>query len=162
MATGLVFYLFEAFGYKDTFHLANLYFYRGHINSAFRNYEKGANNGNPKSMYSLAIFYENGIGLHKDHSQYLYWMKNSAKLGHKGAIGECYIDGNGYEKDVTKGFNIIEDYAKNCNESFVQGSVGGYYLRGEIIPKNLLEAKKWFKLSSDNYNPIAQEILKTL
>ena len=47
MATGLVFYLFEAFGYKDTFHLANLYFYRGHTNSALRIYEKGANSSNP-------------------------------------------------------------------------------------------------------------------
>ncbi len=47
MTTGLVFYLFEAFGYKDTFHLANLYFYRGHTNSALRIYEKGANSSNP-------------------------------------------------------------------------------------------------------------------
>lgn len=80
-------------------------------------------------MYSLAIFYENGIGLNKDHSQYLYWMNNSANLGHDGAIDECYIDGNGYEKNVTKGFNILENYATNCKEAFFQGSVGGYIIK---------------------------------
>ncbi|MDQ7815891.1 MAG: tetratricopeptide repeat protein [Melioribacteraceae bacterium] len=162
MATGLVFYLFEALGVKDTFHLANCFFYRGHLKSALRNYGKGANNGDPKSMYALAIFYENGIAVSEDHSKYFYWMKKSAQLGHQGAIGECYIDGNGYEKNTLQGFSILKDYAINCKESFVQGSVGGYYLGGEIVPQNIGEAKKWFKLSADNYNPISKEILKTL
>lgn len=162
MGTGLAFYLFEAFGFKDIFHLANCYLLRGHISSAIRNYEKGADNNDPKSMYAIAILYENGIGYQCDRSKYLYWMQRAAQLGHNGAIGECYIDGNGFEKNVTKGFSILKVYAENCNESFVQGSVGGYYLNGEILSKNISEARKWFKLSADNYNPIAKEILKTL
>lgn len=162
MVTGLAFYLLEAFGSKDTFHLANCYLFRGHIQSALRNYEKCLEENNPKAMYVLAILYEIGIGYEEDHSQYLYWMQKAAQLGHKGAIGECYIDGNGYTKNVQEGFNILLNYARSTNESFVHGSVAGYYLKGAIISKNITEAKKWYELSAKNLNPFAQEILKTL
>jgi hypothetical protein len=162
MASGLIFYLIEACGYKDTFHLANMFLYRGHVSSAIRNYEKGAENGDSKSMYALAIIYENGMGVSIDHVQYCSWMKKAALSGHRGALGECYIDGNGFQKDIVQGFNILKEYAEKCNESFVQGSVGGYYLRGEIIQKDLNEAKRWFKLSSNNFNPYSRQILDNL
>jgi len=162
MATGLVFYLFEALGYKDTFHLANLFFFRGLLESALRNYKKGAAQNDPKSMYALAILYENGIGVNQDHSEYIFWMKRAARFGHSGAIGECYIDGIDQDINTVEGMHILEEYGKNCNESFVQSSIAGYYLEGKIVSKNLVAAKKWFKLSADNYNPISSEILKTL
>lgn len=159
MASGLVFKLFNSFNIGDPFHLANILLYNGQLESAVKNYKKGAYENDGRSMYVLAVLLENGIGLKRDSTQYKHWMLKAAQSGHMGAMGECYIDGNGYPKNVSEGFRILKEYAGKNNESFVQGSVGGYYLEGVVVQRDVSEARKWFELSANNKNPFSKEIL---
>lgn len=162
MASGTLFFLLEVFGYKNYYHLANCYFYRGHIKSAIRNYEKGITFGDIKCMYAVAVLNKTGMGYAENDEQYLGWMRNAANSGHKGALGECYISGHGVEKDPNIGFALLKKWAKEHEESFAQLSVGKYYLSGKVVKYNEDEAKKWLRKAMFNNNPIAKEMLKTL
>ena len=50
--------------------------------TAGRHYLEGARQGNPEAMYSLSVFYRDGLGgLDKDQRRARRWLKRAAKAG---------------------------------------------------------------------------------
>lgn len=111
----------------------------GDYSNAFIWYDKSASNRNINAIIALADSYLNGVGVEKDSSL----AKNKYLL----SLVE-YINNPDfiYEEPITR----VLDWCKN---EALQGDVESQLLMGEYyfnVFNNVLEAKKWFTLASEN------------
>ena len=44
-------------------------------------YQQGAKYNDPRAMYNLALFYENGVYVPKNMDLVIYWLNQASKLG---------------------------------------------------------------------------------
>ncbi|KAB2851100.1 MAG: sel1 repeat family protein [Ignavibacterium sp.] len=153
---------------NKNFEVANKYLSKRQLKKAVNKYKLSAEQGDTRAMYALAILYELGIVVKQSDLNYSHWMLKAAQLGHNGALGECYIDGNGVEKAPKRGLKLLLQYAmhseliSDTSETFVLGSLGGHYLNGEITEQNIELAKKFLLMAAQNGNPIAMMILESI
>ncbi len=139
--------------YQKAVDLANKKQYKLSI-SEFIKVSKESNNNElkSKSMFNVAIMYENGIGVIKNPNLALVWYKSSAEHNNKIAqynLGWMHYHGDLVEKDYFKAF---EYYEKSANQGYVkaQFNLANLYFTGLGTPRNFIQAYKWFKISSSN------------
>jgi len=140
---------------------AMLFVSAGLLVDAFGCFKESAENGDTDSMYCLAVFYELGIACKKSRRRQRKLIKKAARAGHKGALGECLIEGLGMRKDIQRGMALLTECAE-AGETFAQGSLAGYYLTGEGGLRDKEKALCWLNRAAENGNSLAQWALSNM
>ena len=70
--------------------------------SAAQEFQRLAEDGDPRGENGLGVLYANGLGVRKDAKLAADWFTKAAEKGYKAAqnnLGELYLSGAGVEKD---------------------------------------------------------------
>lgn len=89
-----------------------------------------------------------------NYAEAFKWYKKAAENGlseGKARLGECYIHGNGIEKNQSEGIKWINDAVKDGN-SFAEFLLAMCYIDGSIGEKNVEKALYWIKKSVEKDN----------
>jgi TPR repeat protein len=65
-------------GYEEGYQAAN----KGAYAVAFKEFRVAAENGDARAQYSLAVMYNDGIGVRKSPDEALVWFRKAAAQGH--------------------------------------------------------------------------------
>lgn len=103
-----------------------------------------------KSMFNVAVMYENGMGVPRNPSLALIWYQSSAEKNNKIAqynLGWMYYHGDSVEKDY---FRALRYYEQSANQGYVkaQFNLANLYFSGLGTKKDFVQAYKWFKICS--------------
>jgi len=69
-------------GYEEGYQAAN----KGAYATAFKEFKIAAESGDARAQYSLAVMYNDGIGIRKNPDQAMFWFRKAAAKGHPLAI----------------------------------------------------------------------------
>jgi TPR repeat protein len=69
-------------GYEEGYQAAN----KGAYATAFKEFKSAAERGDPRAQYSLAVMFNDGIGVRKDPAEARVWFRKAADNGHPMAI----------------------------------------------------------------------------
>jgi TPR repeat protein len=69
-------------GYEEGYQAAN----KGAYATAFKEFKSAAENGDARAQYSLAVMYNDGIGVRKSRDEAMVWFRKAAAKGHPLAI----------------------------------------------------------------------------
>ena len=112
--------------------------------------KKQAETGSAYAQFSLGVMYNQGISVHQDYAQAVYWYRKAAEQGYADAQGnlcEMYGDGHG----------VPQDYAQAlawCHKAAEQGlapaqySLGASYYNGLGVKQDYEEAYFWFDIAA--------------
>lgn len=141
---------------------------------AFDYIENKAKNGNVKCQSLLGYIY--GVGerdyycVYQDNSKSLYWYKEAANNGDISAcdkVGFAYQWGMVVKQDIGK---AVEYYKKGAEggDPAAQISYGDMFVEGvyvnhkQLVPKDLNQAKSWWKKAEAQGNPMAKDRLQKI
>ena len=137
---------------------------RGDYATAFREYRKLAETGDPSAEASLAYFYEKGLGTKQDY-------REAARLYHSAVskdllianlyLGHLYAKGLGVQKDEAKAVGFFEVVARHGVVE-AQEQLGTLLMRGPSSIRNPERAKYWLRQAADKNSAIAHELLRQL
>ena len=100
----------------------------------------------------------------KDMEGAAVFYKRAAEIGHLRAMcsyGKCLYTGSGTAKDPAEAFRWFKT-AADQNMNIAQYNLGVMYLKGVYVPKDMVEARKYFTLAAENGHEEAAKILKKL
>ena len=106
--------------------------------------------GEGRAMYNLGVWYELGKkGLAKDVAKAFEWYKKSHEAGNAsgtGAIGVCYLDGEGVPKCTVRGAMLLGEAAGRGSNSACY-NLGRAYADGLWgCPKDEKMARRYFSM----------------
>jgi TPR repeat protein len=141
------------------FNLANLY-YDGQgvsrdLKQAARWYTAAAEGGHPKAKLYNAQMYDNGDGVEENKTKAAAWYgKASDQALPEGEYeyGRRLIGGDGIDQNAQKGSDLVLKAAE-AGYGKAQYTMAGYYYRGKVVPKNLIEAYVWAKQATQTIRP---------
>ena len=104
--------------------------------------------GDGTAMHNLAVWYHGGhLGLDQDAAKAFEWSKKSHDTGHAGGtrmLGYCYLFGDGVEKHVAFGIQLVTSAAEGGSAAACC-NLGFWFAAGRfVLPKNLDEARRWY------------------
>lgn len=100
-----------------------------------------------------------------DNEKSFEWAKKSSEQKNYDGVaclGRHYLNGEGCEKDVSKGSELIHESIKFGQSSYGQNTLGYMYENGIGVEKNYSDAFFWYKKSAEQGNPDAQNNLGLL
>jgi TPR repeat protein len=120
---------------------------------AFSWYSKSADKGNVWGFYEVGDFYASGRGVPRDVSKATSWLQKAKDAGNeRAAIKLAALLG---EKDPEKGATMTEEECqkfigrlKDSGEGW-QLKVADRYSIGLDLPKNPVEARRWYEIAAD-------------
>ncbi len=127
----------------------------GNNEEAFKWFLKAAELGDGDAQYKLAFAYLKGKGVAKNYERTVYWFKKShaksipdiKKIS--GTLGRMYENGNGFEKDYIKAFEMytiaVERLGYNRE---IAARLGMLYLEGKGVEQSNTNAAYWFSKSA--------------
>ena len=119
-------------------------------------------------MANLGVTYM--TGKNKDLEKSFNYLKQAYELGVKDIsffLGECYLYGNGTEKDPEKAIEVLKTAADYVLEytDFPEDNyqapllLGDLYYDGEVVEHDEDEAAKWYEIAADRDSDEAVEKL---
>jgi uncharacterized protein len=118
--------------------------------------------GHAGAQYMLGIAYDHGFGVIKDAKKRVKWIRLSAEQGHAAAqlnLGEMYHAGYGIvPEDHSKAAMWNRRSAEQGN-AIAQTIIAGYYFLGRGVPKDLVRAYKWARVSVSNGRKSANKLI---
>ena len=138
--------------------------------------------GNIQTQYKLGTFYYSGNqGFPQNQKEAIKWFLSAAERGHVDAqyhLGVCYFHGEGVPKDSFTAWKWFREAHKNGHREVTpawlhlrlreaaerghaeaQYEFGMCFYRGEGVPKDNAEAKKWFRQAQTRGHAGAAEAL---
>jgi hypothetical protein len=127
-------------------------------------YRLAAEQGDAYSLYFLGLAYQGGKGVTQDHeTAFEYFQRSLEEFVKQGtdseaiqAIGNCYLQGLGVEKDIEKAVSFYREYAEAGFPAAQFQLALGYYFGehavqdyGEHVVQDYKEAVKWFKIVAE-------------
>ena len=136
-------------------------------------YLQAAEQGHSAAMGNLGSAYMKGSGVPQDEEKGIYWIQKAANLGNaffQRRLGDYYSEGiqveSGSHKETRKSteyrFDMIRcywDYSRGQTIYVYQVDVPDYKT---ILPKDIEQAKYWWKLAANNGDETAKERLSQL
>ena len=129
-----------------------------------------AEQGHAEAQFDIGYLYGFGLGVPKDRKKSLEWYRRSAKNGSPRGLaylGSAYSMGMGdFSKDRAQAKKLFL-LAAEQGHARAQSFLGGLYSSGNGIPKNKVQAYKWWALaekhlSSSKHRKYAHEDLNRL
>lgn len=136
-------------------------FIAGKYKEAFPLIEENANNGNPRSMYIMALYYDSGYGTVKISIEMRNkWCKKSYSynepLSKYGYIKWCLDNGLEEQKSLyLQIFNEIKKMAEN-DDVFAQCILGSMHGIGLGVAQDYAKAVEWYKKAAEQGYAYAQ------
>lgn len=136
-------------------------FIAGKYYAAFPLVEKEANNGNPRAMYLMGLYYDFGYdAVTIDVDQRNYWLEKGhmcrESLASYWYAKRCLEDNSEEQSRIYQSiFGKIKDMA-DSGDSFAQQTLGTMYATGRGTVENHDMAIKYYKLSAEQGNAVAQ------
>jgi len=126
-------------------------------NKLYQRGSQSADTGNPFAQYCRALCYLEGIGVDKDETEAVKWLRKAAEQGNAPAqyhLGVCYSKGDGVPEDETE---AVKWNLKSAVQGFppAQSDIGARYERGDGVPRDREEAVKWYRLAAEQGFPPA-------
>ena len=141
-------------------------------------WRKAADAGDAQAQYELGFCHENGVGVEPDKVEAMKWFRRSAQGGYAPAqflLGFFHQEGHRLEYDHDE---ILRWYGKAADQGYAkaQFNLGCYYDDGQDksgkvvaggtvvwtitgIPKNPVEALKWYSRAAENGHAQAQYLM---
>jgi len=148
------------------------------LKDAFERAKARAEKGDVQAQYSLANYYERGLGVAKDKNEAVKWYRKAADQGHaqsklqlelkdtfEGAengdreaqyrLSDYYFHGIGMAMDKNE---AVKWCRKAADQGYVQAQywLGYYYFLGEGVAEDEVEAVKWYRKAADQGHAQAQ------
>jgi len=136
----------------------------GKFDIAFKAWEPLAQQGYGKAQASLAWMYHTGNGVKRDLQQAIGWYTLAAGQNHAIAqnnLATFYENGLSVIPDKKAAFDLYKKSAES-GYSYAQYNLGRMYAEGLGTPKNIKEAKYWFRSASQHKVKKATEALAIL
>jgi uncharacterized protein len=137
---------------------------------AFAFYQQAAKLGSADGMHELGRAYQLGIGTPKNPAESERWYKLAADHGTERGPQPTSARNEPDQADFNAGVPLYKASsfsqafqlflrAANAGNSMAQLQVGSQYEQGEGVPKNNVEAVRWYAKSAAAGNPTAQKNL---
>ena len=129
----------------------------GDYDTALREWEPLAEQGNIEAQYNLGFMYDNGQGLTQDKAEAVKWYLLAAEQAHSDAqlnLGAIYRNGQGVSEDFVEAAKWYRLAAKQGN-AIAQDNLGILYYFGDGVPQSNLTAHMWINLAFENGVPEA-------
>ena len=130
--------------------IANTYLGQGDVADAFEWYKKAADHGDSTAMCRLGGMYKHGHGVDQNIDKAIQWYKKAIVTdGNRDALldlGLCYLNGDGVQKDMNKGFFLMQRSANQGNMQ-AQYNMGVIY-RMSGSEEDMEKALYWYRLSA--------------
>jgi TPR repeat protein len=129
-------------------------------------YRKAADRGD---AYSLGVVYAEGVGVEQDLAQAVIWYRKAADLGDasaQGALGSLYYFGGSIfnpAKSLPKDFTQARVWLEKAAEQGEPGAMANLsmmHVEAKGVPRDLVQALKWIRLSGSRAVGPAQQALK--
>lgn len=138
----------------------------GQIYVAARNYKEAVfwftksaeNDGNANSQFDLSSYYPLGLGVAKNESIAVEFIKKSANQGHSDAqdrLGVMYLEGRGIEQSFSNSMLWFQKAAENNGNSKSLCSIGDFHHHGLGVDTNPDLALEYYKKSAKLGNKVA-------
>ncbi len=124
---------------------------REDFETAFREWEPLAYQGNVEAQNMLGFMYRWGQGVDQDFSKAQEWYRRAADHGYPTAqnnLGLVFRYGLGVPKDFQQAFQWFLRAAEQGNAAG-QNHLGLMYFKGEGVPQDYVESYKWALLAAD-------------
>ncbi len=146
-------------------------------------YRKAAEQGNARAQNNLGIMYRTGSGVEKSKEEAANWYRKAAHQGYANAmfnLGTAYYNGDGVPSNVFRaydwfllaqeaGSSSAPDAVKRTADEIGQKAssdalleIGEMYEKGEEVPKNGVDAAKWYLKAADQKDPRAMVKLASI
>lgn len=117
-----------------------------------------ANKGHASAQFYVALMYDQGHGVLKNHSIAAYWYKRAANQGHMDAqynLGIAYASGQGVGYNIHKAISWWQKAALHGSVD-AQYNLGMVYTTGKGIERDESQAVKWWGKAAYNGDAAAQ------
>ncbi len=130
-------------------------------------YLQAAEQGLRAAMGNLGVAYMTGKGVTRNEEKGVYWIQRAANLGdsfYQCRLGDYYRDG------VYVRIGSHEEYKKDLFGRYIKDPLGrnvttivdDYDYNRAIIPKDIEQAKYWWRLAVENGDETAKERLQQI
>lgn len=128
-----------------------------------------AEKGDAEAEFNLALNYDLGIGVEKDDSESVKWIRKAAEHNHaraQFALGYRYETGRGVRRDFGEGVWINEDFVEAAtwyrkaaaqNNADGQNALGELHEQGRGVTQNSAEAVRWYRKAAAQNHAAAQK-----
>ncbi len=130
----------------------------GDYATAFHEFQRLANQGDPRGQNGLGVLYVRGWGVEQNLAKALNLFQKSARQGHRAAennLGEMYMTGLGVPKDFAKAFDWCWR-ASLKGDPDAQNNLGVMFAEGLGVEQDHSLAMYWFEKSAKQGNVEAQ------
>jgi uncharacterized protein len=113
-------------------------------------YRKAAEQGHARAQNNLASLYSAGQGVPQNHAEAIKWYIKSAEQGNAKARENLSLFYDIGSDKTQHNFPEIVKYYTNLAEkgdSLAQGELGFLYYHGSAVPKDYIQAYKWFSIA---------------
>ena len=127
---------------------------------------RAAEKGVPEAQFWIGVGYDQNqwFGI-TDKQEALKWFKQAAEHGYVDAeveLGRCYEDGDGVEQNYTLAADWYRRAAEHVPDLGGAGQgrnyLGNLYMAGLGVPKDYVQAYKWFSLAGTERNLAAVQV----
>ena len=154
--TLFLFLITHSNAFSDSYFKALDFFNSKKIKNSVELFKKVAEDENnvkrSDAMFNLAIIYDNGFGVEKNHTRALFYYETAAQLSNKYAqynLGWKYYNGEDVNKDVIKAYKLYKS-AADFGHPQAMFNLANMYYSGTGTVKDLKKAYKTFLLARLN------------
>lgn len=129
----------------------------GDFPTAFEEFKRAADEGNPRAQLNVGVFYDKGLVVAQDRMQAAEWYRRAADAGVALAqfnLGTLYFEGLGVEQDYTTALDWYSRAAFAGNGD-AQFNLSVMYQDGLGTPVNYVDAHAWLQLAARNLKDIS-------
>ncbi len=108
---------------------------------------EAANQGDPRAINNLGLYYKNGKGVARDYNKAVQLFTEAAGQGSSSAksnLGLCYLDGVGVGKDYSKAVQLFKEAIAQGDES-IKVNLGKCYAEGKGVEQDYAMAVQLYK-----------------
>ena len=113
--------------------------------TAYEEWKKLAEQGNPDIQSTIAVMYHTGVGVKQDYTKAFYWYKKAAEQGSTAAqanLGVMYAKGTGTDRDLIESYAWYSIAASALSLEKVGSALWGIdYLATTMTPEEIKKAK---------------------
>ncbi|MEQ3708137.1 tetratricopeptide repeat protein, partial [Tateyamaria sp.] len=136
----------------------------GDFETALREWQPLADQGNASAQVMLGWMYRTGRGVSQDNVEAAKWYRLAADQGNSNAqtsLGMMYGIGRGVPQDYSEAAKRYRLAAEQGNAD-AQANLGWMYDNGRGVPQDYADAAKWYRLAAEQGDADARFYLGTL